>query len=342
MLTRIVSCLIAVCLFWLMPVTAGEVYAASGIPISAPSAVILDQATNRMLFAKTPYLRRSPASTTKLLTAIVVLNHLDLDHVVSIPAFAESIEPSKANLKQGERYSVKDLIRAMLISSANDAAEVLAVETAGSQGSFAKLMNDKAKKIGCRRSHFVHASGLPAKRQYSTAYDLALIMKTAQRSSFIVKTLRTKSAVIYSEAGRKIYLKNHNKLLWKDNRDIVGKTGWTKKARHCFVGRVQSQGKRVVISMLGSHRLWKDLKTLVDYQFGVTIYRIEKNRKIWSLADTRRIQSALKRSGFSPGPIDGKFGAKTVSAVERFQASRGLKVDGIVGPKTWRLLKRYS
>lgn len=314
---------------------------AAAIPISAPTAILLDYNSNRILYAKTPHLRRAPASTTKLLTAIVASEHLKMDSYVTVPKYAEKIEPSKIYVRGGERYRVRDLIHALLMSSGNDAAEVLAVAAGGSRGNFAQLMNKKARSLGSRKSNFVNPSGLPDSRQYSTAYDMALIMREAQRYPVIVQALRTRTSTIRSAKGRRIYLRNHNKMLWRDSREVLGKTGWTRAARHCFVGQINANNRHVFVSMLGSHRLWKDLKTLVDYQFGAVLGKKHQNQKLWGTQKAKDIQNALARAGYSPGVIDGKFGPATIRAVQKFQKAHKLKPDGVVGSRTWGALKRY-
>jgi D-alanyl-D-alanine carboxypeptidase (penicillin-binding protein 5/6) len=322
------------------PLLAAPAYRA--LPISAPSALLLDAGTHRVIYAKSPHLPRPPASTTKVMTALVVLDRLPLNRVVRIPSWVKSIEPSKAYLRTGEHYRVRELLHATLISSANDAAEVLAVAAAGSRARFAQWMNDKARRIGCRNTHFVRASGLPAANQYSTTYDLALIMKEAQRNAFIVDSLGRRYHSIRSREGRTIWLRNHNRLLWKTSRTVIGKTGYTRKGRYCFVGRIKWMGREVLVSLLGSQRLWTDLKVLLDYQFGMAVYKANKNRARWSPAQVREIQAALKRAGYSPGKTDGKLGPKTIRAIEQFQKKRGLKPDGIVGPATCKKLTPYG
>ncbi|MCM8776234.1 MAG: peptidoglycan-binding protein [Candidatus Omnitrophica bacterium] len=316
-------------------------YAWNSIPITAPTAILMDPQTHHVVYAKTPYVKRPPASTVKLLTAMVALDMLPIDSWVTIPEFAEKVQPSKAHLRHGERYRAWDLVRAILISSANDAAEVLAVAAAGSKVAFARRMNQKAYAIGCRSSHFVNPSGLPAGGQYSTVSDMALIMEAAGRYPFIVSALKTRSQVIYSSAGRRIYLKSHNKMLLRGYRGVVGKTGWTRKAGYCFVGFLTAFEKTVLVAMLGSRKLWQDVKILLNFHSGKALAKIRENRKIWARHDVEKIQTALKRAGCNPGPIDGFFGSRTASAVEQFQKTHGLEVDGIVGPNTWRKLKSY-
>lgn len=318
------------------------VQAAAFVPITAPSAILIDNSSHRVVYSKTPHMKRAPASTTKVLTAIIVVEHLDLNRVVTVPSFVTAIEPSKCYLKPGERYRIRDLIKATLISSANDASETLAYAAAGSRWEFSKLMNKKVRQIGARHSNFVRASGLPAKNQYSTAYDLALIMREAGRYPFLVETLKIKQCSIYSLSGRKIHLKNHNKMLWRDSREILGKTGWTRSARHCFVGRIKASGKSMFVAMLGSRSLWKDLKKLVDSQFGRSISSFPKKEKIQSNYETKKIQIALKRKGYFRGPVTGHYGPLTRAAVKRFQSAQGLHADGIAGNSTRRILKLSS
>lgn len=312
------------------------------LPITAGSALLIDAATQRVIYAKAPHVRRPPASTTKIMTALVVLDKLSLDQVVSIPIWVKQIEPSKVYLRPGERYRVRDLLHAALINSANDASEALAVRAAGSRTQFAQWMNAKARKIGCRNTHFVNASGLPPGYQYSTAYDLALIMREARKSAFLVDSLGRRYHTIQSLEGRRIHLRNHNRLLWRSQRSVIGKTGWTRKSRHCFVGRIKWKGREVLVALMASRRLWSDLKILLDFQFGVSLYKVRKNRKSWSTAETRLIQKALTRAGCSPGPVDGKWGPRTVRAVELFQKSQGLRPDGILGAATAKKLVPFG
>lgn len=244
--------------------------ASHSISINAASAILMDNQTGKILYSKTPNIKLAPASTIKILSAIVIIERLSLSHVVRVPSFAYSIEPCEIDLRGGERFYVRDLLKAMLISSANDAAEVLGYAAGcGSRQNFASLMNAKARSIGCKRSHFSKASGLPAVGQYSTAYDMALIMREAHRYPFIINALKTKTCSISSLEGRKVVLKNHNKLLFHGYDEVVGKTGWTRKAKHCFVGHMECGERKLVVSLFGScnrERLWEDLKSLYHHQ----------------------------------------------------------------------------
>lgn len=317
---------------------------ASSPPLTAVSAILIDQPSSRVALSKTPHLKRAPASTVKILTAMVAMDHLPMNRIVTIPKFVQSVQPCKVPLHPGEKYYVRDLIRAALIVSANDAAEVLAVATAGSRAGFAEMMNQKARSIGARNSRFVRPSGLPAENQYSSAYDMAMIMKHAEQYPFLVATLKVKNTTIQSRSGRKIALKSHNRMLWNDSREVVGKTGFTRKARHCFLGHIDVRGRKVVVSVMGSKSrstLWSDLKQLADFAFGFSLGAQRTTQKLVADSRSRRIQAALRQAGFNPGPIDGILGTRTVRALKSFQRAHGLDPDGVVGPLTLEKLNAY-
>lgn len=310
--------------------------------ISARSVVVLDESSNRAFYSKAPRLRRAPASTSKLLTAMITLDRLDPDQSIKIPRMVRNIPPSKVYLRPGEKFKVRELLKAMLMQSANDAAAVLAIAIAGSRKNFAPLMNAKAQSIGCKHSNFIRPNGLPARGQLTTAYDMALITRAATDYDFIIDTMRRKRATILSESGRRIALRNSNRLLWQPKFPVIGKTGFTRRARHCFVGIVSVGSGELYLSVLGSRSrrwLWRDVKNIVRSRLRRLKRTISTNYKLWT-SDTKRraIQHNLQRAGFEVGPVDGVFGVKTISAVRAFQSEAGLTVDGIVGKKTWEAL----
>ncbi len=317
--------------------------AADSIRLAAPSAVLLDGKSQRIIYARAPHTRRAPASTTKLVTIMVVLDHLSPDQIVQIPGGLESIPPSKIGLRAGEHFYVRDLVKAALIRSANDAAETLAILVGGSRAGFAQLMNVKAKAVGANNSHFVNPSGLPASDHYSTAYDLARIIMAATRYPFIVNTLKIRSTVVRSVEGRRIPLNNCNKMLWRTS-GVIGKTGWTRSARHCFAGRVQSGDRVIFAGLMGSeHRqyLWSDLRSIESFSSGKALRAITPAPPLSSRKDTVRIQKALHKAGYFKGQPTGFYGKRTKASVRSFQKANGLPALGTVGPQTWTKLEAF-
>ncbi|HMK50822.1 MAG TPA: serine hydrolase, partial [Thermodesulfovibrionales bacterium] len=147
--------------------------------LQSRAATVIDATSGKILYAKNPDLKCPPASTTKLMTAIVTLDKADLKDVVTISRNAARVPPHKAGFKEGDRMTVEELLNAALIGSANDAAVALAESVAGSEQAFVELMNKKALSIGATNTRFINPNGLPGSGQYITAHDLAKIMDYA-------------------------------------------------------------------------------------------------------------------------------------------------------------------
>ncbi len=318
-------------------------YAAKGKPsIYSRSAVIYDPVGKKVIYAKNIYVRRPVASITKVMTAMVVLDRLSLNKKVKVSRKASLAQPSKVYLRKGEYYTVRDLLYSLLLNSGNDAAVCLAEAVAGTEWDFVALMNKKARAIGLKNTRFINASGLPGKGQYSTAYDLARLMAYTNKYPVIRKIMRTRRHTIRERNGRKIYLKNHNRLLWNYSKKVIGKTGYTRSAGKCFLGEAYYGRRRVVVCALNSKSVWRDTRNLIDYVFGKDNRQLLYLNKIsYSRAEVKAIQRALKRAGCYTGRIDGLFGRKTLQAVFKFQGRCGLKVDGLIGPKTMRQLNNF-
>jgi len=235
--------------------------------ITARSFVVMDIDDGKVLYAKRPYLKLPAASTVKVMTAIIVLENSSLDKPVIVSQNAANAEPSKAYLGEGATYFTYDLLQALLISSANDAAVALAESVSGTEDNFAKLMNSKAKELGMMDTKFINASGLPGyrDRHYTTAYDLAILMRYASQNKTFDKILSMKASAIRGSDGRRIYLTNHNKLLKTHPNFVVGKTGYTLRAKHCFLGSDKNCPKNIVFSILYSRNPWQDIKRIASY-----------------------------------------------------------------------------
>jgi serine-type D-Ala-D-Ala carboxypeptidase (penicillin-binding protein 5/6) len=235
--------------------------------ITAQAVYAVDDTHRRVLYARNPKKRFYPASTTKLLTALVVLDKLSLDERVVVPRDAVRVAPTKAGLSGGVTYSVRDLLRVLLATSANDAGVTLAEAVAGSEPAFAVLMNKKAKELGAKDSFFVNATGLPDRRQVTTAYDLSLITRAALSQSFISSVMRQKVVSISGADDREITRPNHNKLLWRiDEPCVLGKTGYTRAAGHCYAGIAYYDDRRVSVVILKSRKPWQDICLILGTQ----------------------------------------------------------------------------
>lgn len=237
--------------------------------ITALCAVAIDGKTGKILYAKNPHLKIPPASTVKLVTAMVVLDHLPLSQKVLISKNASQIPSVFPKLYENEIYKVSDLLYLMLMKSSNQAAVALAEAVAGSEENFSLLMNKKVYSLGLKNSYFVTASGLPAGHQYTTPYELAIIFYEALKYPLIKEIINTPVKIITSETGRILIIKNTNKLLDDpelENNIIGGKTGFTRASKHCLVNGVYINDRLVITSILGSpnrESLWQDSKNLI-------------------------------------------------------------------------------
>lgn len=271
---RIFTCIV----FLVFTVYCSLFSAAHADDIKSRAAVVMEAATGRLLYGKNSNLKRPPASTTKLMTAMVVLDKADINGVVTISEKAAGVSPHKANLRPGERMTIKTLLYAALMISANDAAYALSEAVGGSEEGFAELMNQKAMALGMTDSHFINSTGLPGRGQYTTAYDLAKMLRQAMQYPLLREIITTKYENITTEDGRKIALKNINKLLWEDEAVIGGKTGYTKEAKHCFVCARQEGDGTIISAVLGAPSrgtLWKESEELMNRGFAVKNSREE-------------------------------------------------------------------
>jgi D-alanyl-D-alanine carboxypeptidase len=252
------------------------------ISVNARSAVIMEIKDGDILYQKNPEKRYPPASTAKVMTAIVAIENLPLSEEIVPGKKAVNVEPTVAGLKPGVRYRLKDLIKAILIKSANDAAVVIAEAVAGSEKKFAALMNSKAKEIGMDNTYFATASGLPTGKkdsQYTTSIDLAKMMRYALSYPIIPEYMAQKDTTIYGSDKKRIYLKTHNKSLYSRNGASWGKTGYTREARRTFVGIDPSRRPRIIIALLKSNALWNDIAALKNG--GLEMYEL-RHRHVFS------------------------------------------------------------
>jgi len=231
--------------------------------LSAKSAIIIDAVSGKTLFSRKPNNPRQPASTIKVLTGMIALKSLKKDEKIPVSRKAARQPRSKVYLDQRKNYLAHDLINAVLLASANDASVALAEKIAGSENSFAKMMTLRAKLWGARNTVCKTATGLTAKGQKSTARDLAVIFKHAMEDREFAKRMkRTKARTTEGKL-----LRNHNKALWQVKGTQGGKTGYTNAARQTYVGKFKRGSDEIIVAIMGSERMWADLKKLVGYGF---------------------------------------------------------------------------
>lgn len=244
-----------------------------GVNCSAAGMAMIELDSGRLIAAKDKDRRLPMASTTKIVTAITVIENCeDLNKIVEVPNEAVGVEGSSIYLKRGERLSVKDLLYGLMLQSGNDCAVALAVHIAGSIENFATMMNDAAERIGAKNSHFVNPHGLHSDEHYTTAYDLALISAYAMRNETFKNIVGTKVYKITTdnqESNRVIINKNKFLNLCAGGNGI--KTGFTKKAGRCLVASAQRNGRTLICVVLDCGAMFEECSRLVDIAFNSLI-----------------------------------------------------------------------
>ena len=291
-------------------------YGISDAPdISAGAAILLDSNTEKIIYSKNESERMYPASTTKILTAILTIENCNLDDIVTVPYEAVYSIPSGysvAALQPGEQLTVEQLLKVMLVHSANDAANVLAYHVSGSIEGFANLMNQKVSELGLTNTHFTNPSGMHDENHYTTAYDLAIIMKYCMKNS----TFRNLSGLKYctipaTNKYEERVFNTTNELLIYDNRNvssnyyykyaIAGKTGYTTQAKNSLVS-VSNKDNLELICVVLSVGLYPnnlsakfiDTKSLFDY--GYNNYTVKKLREKNAIATQVEVKNGTKET----------------------------------------------
>lgn len=242
------------------------------IQLRAIGAALMDADSGRVLYEKKGYDPLPMASTTKIMTCIVVLEKANLDDIVTVSKYASTMPKVKLGIKEGEQYILNDLLYSLMLESHNDVAVAIAEHIGGSVEGFAKMMNDKAKEIGCESTHFVTPNGLDANGHYSTAVDMSKIASYAIKNKQFIK-ITNESIWNFSEVktGRKLAVSNKDRFLYIFDGAIGVKTGFTGKAGYCFVGAVKKNNKTLVSAVLGcgwppnKGLKWQDTTKLMNY-----------------------------------------------------------------------------
>jgi len=243
--------------------------------VSARSAILIETYSGDIVYELNSKKRLPMASTTKIMTAITAIESgVPLDKVIIITKEMTGAEGSSVYLYENERFTLYDLIYALLLNSANDSAEAIAISIAGSIDKFADMMNDKVKFLNLTDTNFKNPHGLDSDMHYTTAYDLAKISAYALENDIFREICKTQTKIIYpknsdgtnNETGAR-YLRNHNKIL-RIYKDAIGvKTGFTKKSGRCLVSAAERDGTRLVAVTLNASNDWNDHMEMLDYGF---------------------------------------------------------------------------
>lgn len=250
-----------------------------------PSCILIEANTGKILYEKNSNDVRFPASTTKIMTAILTVENCNLDDVATVShnaVYSIPYDYTHASLKEGEELTIEQLLYALMIPSANDAAIVLAEHISGSVEEFAKLMNKRAEELGCKNTHFVNPNGIHSKDHTSTSYDLALMGKFAMQNSIIRKIVSTTQFTLsatnkYSKTDRIFnnsndLLNTYSKYYYEGTTGV--KTGYTGEAGNCIIASAKKNNLEVILVVLGGEstntglsQRYLDCKTLFDYAF---------------------------------------------------------------------------
>ena len=283
---------------------------------------MIDAQTGRVLYEKKTEEKSLIASTTKIMTALVICEQTNVLDRVKIPKEAVGIEGSSMYLKEGEVLTVQELLYGLMLQSGNDAAVALAIYCGGTVEGFTELMNDKAHRLGMTQSHFANPNGLDSPGNYSTAWDMAILTAYAMQNPIFAQTVSTKTITIGERC-----LRNHNKLLWQLEGANGVKTGYTKAAGRILISSVTRMGRQLIAVTFNAPDDWQDHKTLIEDGFsrftvqqlvrqGQTLGQLElaggQETSVdliaaedfsYSLAQGERVTISLPEAGFAYAPV---------------------------------------
>ena len=247
----------------------GTALSASAAPAtSAKSAILIEADSGRVLYQQNAFVRLPMASTTKIMTAIVAIESGDIKRTVTVSPDAVGIEGSSVYLYPNEQLTLEELLYALLLESANDAATAIAIEVAGSVAAFSEQMNQKAEALGLTSTHFTNPHGLDHEEHFTTAFDLAKLTAYALRNETFRTICSTERRTIplKGDEGTRV-LVNHNKLLSRYDGAIGVKTGFTKRSGRCLVSAAERDDLRLIAVTLGAPDDWNDHTKMLDFGF---------------------------------------------------------------------------
>ena len=290
--------------------------------VSAEKALSMDAVSGRVLFEKNADSRSLIASTTKIMTALVVCEQCNVLDRMRIPREAVGIEGSSMYLREGEVLTLQELLYGLMLSSGNDAAVALAIYCGGTVEGFVERMNDKARVLGLNNTHFENPNGLDSPGHYSTARDLAKMASYAMENPVFYKTVSAKNVTVGDR-----YLHNHNKLLWLVEGADGVKTGFTKAAGRALVSSATREGRRIIAVTLNDPNDWREHQTFLEEGFarfsvrrivtagerigalevaggdGKTVEVLAAEHFDYALAPEEKPQVALPGAGFVYAPV---------------------------------------
>lgn len=239
---------------------------AQDLPITAPAAILMDAESGAVLYARDSDRARPPASTTKILTAILLAENCNPSDIIVADKEASSTKESSMHLKVGEKVSARQLMHAIMMRSANDACVAVAIHISGSVPKFAEKMNAKAKELGCKNYNFVNPNGLPDPKHLVSAHDLAILGRKAMEYPSIREvSIKQKHELTRSINQKDRLIENRNKLLAMDPTVDGVKTGWTRAAGNCFVGSATRDEKKFITVVMNSEDWKQDTLRLLDW-----------------------------------------------------------------------------
>ena len=235
--------------------------------ITARAAVVMDAKTGEVLWSKNADQKRSPASTTKIVTTMLALESGRLNESFKVSSRAQKQVASKLHLRKGQRVTLRDLTYSLMLKSANDGAVVVAEGLGGSVEKFSKSMEARARKAGATKTSFRNPSGLTHAKHLSTARDLGKITRAALRVPGFRKVAGTQSRKIRirGKKTKTTTIRNKNRLVRGYFASVIGKTGYTRAAGRCFAGAAAFEGREAIVVILGSKDLWGDTKKLIEW-----------------------------------------------------------------------------
>lgn len=252
---------------WMLAAAAlGSAQGLTPPPHTAQSILVMDATTGQVLYSVRPDQKRYPASTTKIMTALLALERLKPEDVLTAPSNIRSVGGSSLRLQPGEKLTVRDLTYAMLLRSANDACVTVAQKISGSVPNFSRLMNQRAAELGATNTRFANPHGLPNANHFTTASDLARIARAALKNPEFVGISSQQSHVITRSINAEdTLLENTNRFMREDNRSIGLKTGWTNAAGRCFVGAVRQKDTVILTVILKSEEWVTDQRAVTRW-----------------------------------------------------------------------------